>query len=303
MLGVLARLGDRLPQVLDQLLDVVAAEYVAGTLQVVNGAHGDAPASVVTDVARQLCWAATSAHALSTALERGEEVTLAWAATTRRVRAARVRRGRPGTSRRRGALPARACHPCPYRRSGLARSPEVLPAADSALAHADALALPVHQVLPAATSTLAHGRRDSCPRPPELLPTAAGTLAHARSVLLASAAVLPAADSPLARRAPMKLVIPQSRGIERRRWPSGGTWSSASRRRAALQTASCGRRPTPLEPGLAPSGVGGARASPGVQAAHRPRGLPGERHCTAGGAPRASGCGKPGGNGPSHPMS
>jgi hypothetical protein len=84
MLCVLARLGDRLPQVLDQLLDVVAAEYVAGTLQVVNGAHADAPAAVVTDLARQLSWAATSAHALSTALERGE-VTLAWAATARRV--------------------------------------------------------------------------------------------------------------------------------------------------------------------------------------------------------------------------
>jgi hypothetical protein len=82
-LGALARLGDRLPQTLDQLLDVIATEYVGGTLQVLYGPHADAPAAALTDLARQLCWAATSARALSAALEQGED-TLTWAATARR---------------------------------------------------------------------------------------------------------------------------------------------------------------------------------------------------------------------------
>ncbi len=37
VLGALARLAGRLPHALVQLLDLIAAEYAAGTLQVVNG--------------------------------------------------------------------------------------------------------------------------------------------------------------------------------------------------------------------------------------------------------------------------
>jgi hypothetical protein len=83
VLGALARLGGRLPQALGQLLDVIAAEHVAGTSHVVSGPHAGAPAAALTDLARQLCWAAASAHALSTALEQGE-VTLTWATAAHR---------------------------------------------------------------------------------------------------------------------------------------------------------------------------------------------------------------------------
>jgi hypothetical protein len=83
LLGALARLGGRLPHALHPLLDVIATEYVAGTLQVLRGPHAGAPAAALTDLTRQLCWAATSAHALSAALEQGED-TLTWAATARR---------------------------------------------------------------------------------------------------------------------------------------------------------------------------------------------------------------------------
>jgi hypothetical protein len=80
VLGALARLAARLPQALVQLLDLVAAEHTAGTLQVVNGLHVGAPAAAVTDLARHLCWAATSAQALHTALEQAQ-ATLTWAAS------------------------------------------------------------------------------------------------------------------------------------------------------------------------------------------------------------------------------
>lgn len=83
VLGALARLAGRLPQGLVQLLDLIAAEYAAGTLQVVNGLHVGASAAAVTDLARQLCWAATSARALHTALEQAQATLTSMASAHR----------------------------------------------------------------------------------------------------------------------------------------------------------------------------------------------------------------------------
>ena len=77
VLMALAQLTDRLPETLVELLEPVAARYVAGTLLIGDGPHAGAPAAAVNDLARQLCWAATSAHALDAALERALAV-LVW---------------------------------------------------------------------------------------------------------------------------------------------------------------------------------------------------------------------------------
>jgi hypothetical protein len=81
VLGNLALLAGRLPQALTQLREYIAAEHAAGRLRIVDGQHRGDPAAAVTDLARQLCWAASSAQALHAALEQAQ-TTLTWAART-----------------------------------------------------------------------------------------------------------------------------------------------------------------------------------------------------------------------------
>jgi hypothetical protein len=79
VLGNLALLASRLPQALTQLREYVGTEHTAGRLRIVDGEHTGDPAAAVTDLARQLCWATSSAEALRTALEQAQ-TTLTWAA-------------------------------------------------------------------------------------------------------------------------------------------------------------------------------------------------------------------------------
>lgn len=79
VLGALGLLAGRLPQALTQLRDLVADQHAAGRLRIVDGEHRDDPAAAVTDLARQLCWAAASAEALHAGLEQAH-ATLTWAA-------------------------------------------------------------------------------------------------------------------------------------------------------------------------------------------------------------------------------
>lgn len=79
VLGALALLAGRLPQALTQLRELVADQYTAGRLRIIDGEHTGDPAAAVTDLARHLCWAASSADALRTGLEQAQ-TTLTWAA-------------------------------------------------------------------------------------------------------------------------------------------------------------------------------------------------------------------------------
>lgn len=81
VLGSLATLAARLPQVLSQLQVFLAREQAAGRVQIVDGQHAGDPAAAVTDLGHALSCAAGRAEALHHALKQAH-ATVTWAART-----------------------------------------------------------------------------------------------------------------------------------------------------------------------------------------------------------------------------
>lgn len=81
VLGALALLAGRLPQVLSQLQAFLIAEHTAGRIAIVDDQHTSDPAAAVADLSRSLDGAAGHADLMGQALKRAQ-ATAAWVVRT-----------------------------------------------------------------------------------------------------------------------------------------------------------------------------------------------------------------------------
>jgi hypothetical protein len=79
VVGALATLTGRLPQVLSQLQAFLAGEHAAGRVRIVDGPHTGDPAAALVDVQQWLTCSSSRADALREALEQ-VHAALSWTA-------------------------------------------------------------------------------------------------------------------------------------------------------------------------------------------------------------------------------
>lgn len=70
VVGALATLTGRLPQVLSQLQTFLAREHAAGRVRIVDGQHTSDPAAALLDIGRWLTCSSSYADALNKALDQ-----------------------------------------------------------------------------------------------------------------------------------------------------------------------------------------------------------------------------------------